>query len=315
MNHNTIRSESSTRVNTRRSRRVKKEKVTLKCSDCDFTFVGEGSRKLSQHALNVHQKILNINPNPKKAQKQRSGCGRAKDYLCESCPYSTAYKFNLTKHVNALHTREKLYQCHLCDYSAYHSSLLNIHKRKEHCRDLSCKECDFNAKDLKLLVSHIKETHRETARVYMCDLCKFLTYHELDLNAHHESNHGEKKCYNCEFVGTSRSELTKHMRAQHRVEQRYTCHLCMFSTHYWGNWRTHLKTWHLGIKVDLRCKECSFRATDLKSIEDHTKEAHTKKYSCKQCEFSTHHEPILVAHVGSTHDKCQGRVQQSRASA
>ena len=66
---------------------VTKVKVIKKCPDCDFTC--EGSRKLSQHALNVHQKVLNINPNPKKAQKLRSGCSRPKDYLCDSCPYSS----------------------------------------------------------------------------------------------------------------------------------------------------------------------------------------------------------------------------------
>ena len=291
-------------MNTRRTRRVKKEKVTLKCSDCDFTFVGEGSRKLSQHALNVHQKVLNINPNPKKAQKQRSGCGRAKDYLCESCPYSTAYKFNLTKHVNALHTKEKLYKCHLCDYSAFHSSLLNLHKKKEHCRDLSCKECNFKAKDLKLLVSHIKEAHKETAKVYTCDLCHFSTYHELAMKEHFEKNHEEKICYVCDFVGSSWFALRKHMKAEHRDQQIHKCDLCLYSTELRRNLTAHLKVFHVGVEVDLRCKECGFEAADLKLIEDHAKEAHAEEYPCDQCEFSAHHEPTLVAHVRSMHEKC-----------
>ena len=92
-------------------------------------------------------------------------------------------------------------------------------KEKEHCRDLCCKECNFEAKDLKLLVSHIKETHRETAQVYKCDLCQFSTYHELDLRAHIKRNHEEKSCQNCDFVAPNWIALREHMKAHHRDQR------------------------------------------------------------------------------------------------
>ena len=318
-----------------RGERKLKLKSTIKCADCDFT--SRGNRKLSQHALDVHQKVLNINPNPKRAQKQRSGCGRAKDYLCDSCPYSTAYKFNLTKHVNALHSKEKLYQCHLCDYSSLHSTTLKLHKESKHCQDQSvecslcthiskdkrnlnihyerihdnvkvdmqCKECDFEANYMKQLVLHIREAHHETTQVFNCNVCEFSAYHELALREHADTNHKEWKCYNCDFVGSSKVALTKHMKAQHRDQQMHKCDLCLFSSDFGRNLRTHLKINHGGVEVDLRCKDCDFEGADLKLIEEHAKEAHSKEYSCEKCQFSTHHEPTLVAHVGSTHGQCQ----------
>ena len=88
-----------------RSKRYLKEHFTAanekskKCPECDLGF--SNTRLLARHALDVHQKVLRVNKNPRIAQHE-STTKLIKDKLCHFCPYSTAYQHNLKKHMNAL---------------------------------------------------------------------------------------------------------------------------------------------------------------------------------------------------------------------
>ena len=291
-----------------RKTRVKYEKVN--CSDCNL--VCNGMRLLSRHALDVHQKVLNFNKNPRVAQQQRK-TKLVKDKLCHFCPYSTAYEFNLKKHINAKHMKDKLYNCHLCDFSSSYPNTLKQHKEIVHCQnnnfncslclynfqtkevlnrhwklvhgrvqiDLKCQYCEFESGEVISLDLHIREAHNDTAYRRTCNQCLFSTYNEATLQAHRETIHERK------YIKLSK------------------CHLCTSTLNGKHNKKIHWKQVHGNIQVDLKCQKCNFEAMGLEGMEVHYRESHTenaKLKTCAQCQFSSYHEPTIYAHNESVHE-------------
>ncbi len=60
--------------------------------------------------------------------RRRPKGDRERTHKCHLCDYSTAYKFNLTKHINGTHLNIKHKKCDECDYVTSYSSLLKSHK-------------------------------------------------------------------------------------------------------------------------------------------------------------------------------------------
>ncbi len=88
---------------------------------------------------------------------------KAKNFHCDICPFRTAYKRNLTSHVNEVHFKEQrvLHQCQFCSFSFTRKSNLNQHVKSIHeqHRDFKCQVCDFSSTRKRNVQIHHMKIH------------------------------------------------------------------------------------------------------------------------------------------------------------
>lgn len=100
---------------------------------------------------------LNSNQNPD------SLLTKAKNFHCDICPFRTAYKRNLTSHVNEVHFKDRrvLHQCQFCSFSFTRKSNLNQHVKSIHeqHRDFKCQVCDFTSTRKRNVQIHHMKIH------------------------------------------------------------------------------------------------------------------------------------------------------------
>ena len=298
--------------------------IEYKCSDCDFIAIG--TRKLTNHALDVHKKILKINKNPRVNMKSDS-LTLVKDQVCRHCPYATAYKYNLRKHENAVHLKEKKFKCNLCEYTTYYSTMLRTHKIRHvklgrdniKRKKINCPECNFNTlSDIKMR-QHKKKAHGIPYN-FMCNICGRDFYLRSQLKRHertHNKIQDDQKCdFNssetdgqCDFQTSSDKNMRKHKKITHRIPYYFMCNICGHDFSMKSRLMHHQKVHHRTATVDMQCSYCEFEADKLELLETHLQELHkdkVKPVSCEKCTFSTFHRPTMVIHTNYMHDlKCR----------
>lgn len=85
-------------------------------------------------------------------------------YKCEECPYSSAWKRDLERHV-LVHKKRgevKMFECQFCAFSskhqrylAYHVSRIHLNKELLSTGTYSCANCSYTTKHKRNLVSHV----------------------------------------------------------------------------------------------------------------------------------------------------------------
>ena len=78
-------------------------------------------------------------------------------YSCLQCSSKFKQKFNLTKHIKTVHTREE-FECDQCASSFGRKDDLAKHKRRKHTLQ-KCEECDFSTYKNRELANHMLEMH------------------------------------------------------------------------------------------------------------------------------------------------------------
>ena len=91
-----------------------------------------------------------------------------------------------------------------------------------------CQECDFQAKDIEMLMHHTKSDH-EGGRLD-CDLCDFKTMDKNLLALHTRAEHKGRSynCGFCEYKAKERYTLQCHIRSKHSEQKSYRCHECKY---------------------------------------------------------------------------------------
>ena len=128
-----------------------KEQKAFKCKECDFETV-------SQRGLLIHIKRKHTN-------------FRYENYLseCDFGEQTLNSEREMKMHLKTCHTvKDAPFRCEDGDFVGENEPTVSLHHGKCHSSDFECGVCDFKAKNLKKL-----NTHLSTCESYECDECYF----------------------------------------------------------------------------------------------------------------------------------------------
>jgi len=98
------------------------------------------------------------------------GTGGKKKFQCMFCGIYLSTKCYLKNHINAVHTRSRVYQCELCAHYFYSAGAARIHKLRNHWHDAKkhrCSECSETFLLPIELRKHIQKKHCGTPAYQM----------------------------------------------------------------------------------------------------------------------------------------------------
>lgn len=142
------------------------------------------------------------------------------------CRYCHAYftaKFNLNKHVRALHERKRPYHCEECGSSFQQKDHLTCHKKTVH-EKLKPYQCDVCGKKFGwsgVLKKHVRIVH-EKERPYPCVHCGHAFRQKAHLEKHVTTIHEKRRPYSCDMCGSAfgrKDVLVRHVRTMHSPEK------------------------------------------------------------------------------------------------
>nr|CAH7764921.1 unnamed protein product [Callosobruchus chinensis] len=281
----------------------------LSCRECDQKF---NSRKgLDEHVIRKHpDSIASVS---------------SKIHHCEYCPYQTAVKSHLTRHMNRhnkLSCREcnrrfnsrkgldehvirkhpdsiasvssKIHHCEYCPYQTAVKSHLTRHMNQHN--KLSCRECDRKFNSRKGLDEHVIRKHPDSiasvsSKIHHCEYCPYQTVVKSHLTRH-MNRHNKLSCRECNRRFNRRTGLDEHIIRKHpdsiaSVSSKiYNCEYCLYQT----SWKSHL-TEHMNQHNKLSCRECDRKFNSRKGLDEHVIRKHphciasvsSKLHECAQC--------------------------------
>ena len=130
---------------------------------------------------------------------------------CGICGAQVGRRY-LSKHINAVHTKEKVHKCNQCDKDFYSRTSLTGHQKRQHGpRKHLCHLCGKGYVHNVELQRHLK-AHRNQ-RDFKCDFCGRSFLKAVDLTYHRRSHTGERphQCRLCPEAFIKPLGLRKHM--------------------------------------------------------------------------------------------------------
>ena len=104
---------------------------------------------------------------------------------CDFCDQTLESETELKMHLKTVHTiRETNYSCEDCKVIGENEFTVEVHNGRYHNCDFECGLCDFKAKSIKKL-----NTHLSTCEIYECDDCYFRVKTLSEVKAHLEELH------------------------------------------------------------------------------------------------------------------------------
>ena len=186
------------------------------CSQCDFSATSKiGVRK---HAKQIH--------------------GTSYDYVCDICGKDFYIKNLLTRHMTN-HSKRKNTKCNLCTFhakqNAKRTDSIRDHWKSTHRGvniDTKCLFCNFEAPEvqdlemgfrfasgqLEAVETHLREEHKDMAKLRNCNHCQFSAHHATTLKLHQESMHN-LRCELCNTEWDSPARLHLHIANAHIRKQ------------------------------------------------------------------------------------------------
>ena len=138
----------------------------LNCSECEFTTTSK--QGLKTHIKRKHTK-LNSEKYPKK---------------CDLCEMELDDHKEMNLHLKTHSYRELKFKCEDCSFWGPNSLTMEVHTGKCHSEKLECGLCDYKAKSMECL-----ETHISTCEIYECDNCYLRVTKISDIKAHMDEIH------------------------------------------------------------------------------------------------------------------------------
>ena len=176
-------------------------------------------------------------------------------HICPHCSFKTNRPSHLEKHLQIHQTKKDLLRCSLCDFrcvrqsdlgkhqllhadvvytcprpnckfKTFHEFYLKKHEKYGHQEKaiLSCDQCHFESKEVKLLKQHRRKCHpvmkKEEAKTSLkkslqCDRCHYATPKSANLKRHITTVHAKEKTHLCNVCGTGykrRDTLKQHLK-------------------------------------------------------------------------------------------------------
>ena len=122
---------------------------------------------------------------------EKASMGRKCNYCKQDLPRNS-----LTDHIKEVHPEREIFECETCGYECILKSILITHMKEIHREKTTCNYCQ---KDIKSIESHLEKYHPEQLDMYPCIQCPYAAFDEHRLALHmrkmHESKRG--KCGKC----------------------------------------------------------------------------------------------------------------------
>ncbi|XP_015122754.1 zinc finger protein 260 [Diachasma alloeum] len=274
--------ESSAISSNQSPKKIRPEKATVECSECNTKFssasllkrhmpvhTGERpfacetcNRRFSQMGqLNFHRKF---HDNPR--------------YRCKFCEKPFLRPSDVEKHMRT-HTGEKPFTCEICDKSFAQLVALKQHERV-HTGDkpYSCEICGKRFSQKANKTKHLK-IHKEGTKPHTCGVCgrSFYEHEEMVL---HRAGHGggkPRKCDQCDERFRKLSELTDHVRRYHTFERPHKCVFCSKAFYSLYNLKQHVMI-HTGQRP-YPCAMCELKFTQKGNLAKHYERKHKNRGS------------------------------------
>lgn len=256
-------------------------------------------------------------PEPESADKS----DLEKRYICDVCENTFTSISSLKHHKLAKHNSpsDKLYQCPHCSYCAKFNQYLQKHLASKHPdsdfapqREVHmCTVCDYKSMNKYHYQRHFKSHFTEEKR-FMCEFCDYRTNLQSSIIVHRRI-HTKEKPYvcdieNCQYRCAQKTAMTIHQLSHNPEKNTQFCHLCSFKTVNKYLFKAHVNKHKLDDK-EYKCDRCTFICKDSKSFESH-KQIHMDNmmFKCSYCEFETHLQISLEAHIKSEHRYDQNHI-------
>ena len=161
----------------------KNREAKFKCKECKYTTASE--QGLKTHVAKKH----------KTAQKKEEML--TFPITCELCDKELRDKKEMVKHQKNHSYKFVAYKCVKCDFLGEDEIGMEVHLGKEHGEKFVCGLCDYIAKSLENL-----ETHLSTCETYVCTICDTIFTNLSEIKTHFLQNHEAKH----------RSRFVKHIK-------------------------------------------------------------------------------------------------------
>ncbi|KRT86159.1 zinc-finger associated domain containing protein, partial [Oryctes borbonicus] len=158
---------------------------------------------------------------------------KTKSYSCEHCDYNSEKRWQLTKHMQKVHNKDKMYLCTFCNKAfkqAYHlREHITTHTGE---RNFSCPICDKtfvrSSSQRRHIKSHEAAPGQKTKRTpFLCTICGKSFPFSNGVQRHMRVHLGIRKyeCHICKRRFMQSTHLSVHMRI-HTGEKPYICDIC-----------------------------------------------------------------------------------------
>ena len=236
--------------------------VRHKCNVCGFELADSEKDKMLEHMEVNHKSHL------LKIESYRQ---------CDKCYFSSSTRKKLRAHKKNVHPDLAMQSLHKCSLCAYHTNVkfnFFMHMEKHLGSVYLCNQCEYQSKDRRVLLRHIKHQHKDgnednqtidqmTCRCSPCNIqtlgSKYTDHmtqvHEFPLQDKRFSNdskakhsvHGDHvnylhKCTSCNFGSNTKLKFTSHFHKH--LGTIYQCKICDFKTEYRTQMISHSRDQH-----------------------------------------------------------------------
>ena len=248
--------------------KCKQRKYNHVCAKCQNTFYTEKS--LLKHKKRCNQcDECNESFKSKKSLIFHKDTIHSKTWICQKCNKCFKTEKSLSTH------KQFCKNCDECNELLTSKKAFILHMDSIHSKTWNCEKCDRDLKDYKSYLIHLKRTHGNGKRTFLCKICKNTTM--------------------------TKGGLERHIKILHYGVLMYKCDSCEKSFKYSQDLKLHTNIIHKGLKFP--CDQCS-RVFDLShSLYKHRKFKHLKilKFECDICEKRFTEGDKLKKHMVAKH--------------
>ncbi|KAM5194419.1 zinc finger protein 462 isoform 2-T2 [Mantella aurantiaca] len=248
---------------------------------------------------------------------------REDKYSCQFCPFVSAFRHNLDRHLHEHHGHHKPFRCKHCPFKSSSNSRLKTHIAKAHGGEhaYKCSFCSVSKMTISQLKDHCIKAHgktltlpklrtmvpsspraKQSSRIGKEGL-EDATYSEPP-DVQQQLNHYQSAALARNISNNSPGPLpVVKMAPENKEDGVLKCEFCDFSSEYIQSIRRHYRDKHGGKKL-LKCKECFFYTSFKSAYTMHIEAGHSavpqegpKDLRCPLCLYHTKYKDNMIDHI------------------
>ena len=251
---------------------------------------------------------------------------KVKEWVCDTCGYSTELKANLVKHVHTKNAvnfdKVKMQDMNSTpvadlDKSLDDTMLLEEPKKVKSENELCIAGIDdrssLSVKNESLDAKPWACEYSSGLKKYKCDVCEYAAHGKKKVILHKRTVHDKIKEHICNICSSAfglLQTLLRHKAAKHGEVKSYTCELCEHTESTQLLLKTHKANTHGVIKY--KCEVCEFTSYQKSKVRRHNRAVHEKikDYGCDICSKTFSQLESLLLHKSVQHDKIKKEVKE-----
>ena len=198
-------------------------------------------------------------------------------HACKECGYATSHsRSQLMRHYDAIHSKgDKRHKCEICPYSSAEKPRLKKHILSVHTvgEKNKCAYCPHSSADKYNLKRHIEQVHmkKEDSKYEKCPS------KSAENTAVHKITGQQFGCDQCGYVASDNCHLKRHRDTVHKMGTKlFYCPNCPFSSARTDNVKKHYEAVHVSIR-NYFCDDCGYAAKQKSVLKQHCKIVHKKE--------------------------------------